>query len=581
MIKKNKKNSKKKRVVTKNENEKDKKLRDKDGILVITKIPAPENQQSAVEEDRGTIKKKRRKKNKRGDEGEISITAQKPVLVNQEEQEEDTPKSKKKKKKKRADKGNIFVKTQSPVPEEEEGDFSIKSSAPSSTHGVQPLGNLLLNPISSYNSRNPGIGNLCILTDDLLIDILSLLGATDLGSLSTVSKSLYIFCNHEPLWRNLVLENLKGGFFFSGSWKSTYICTFYPSFDRRMIGQSGIQVRDFYSDYLFQSWLCASLEMKPEWLERDNIERRGQISVEEFVAEFEEPNKPVLLEGCLENWAALDKWDREYLIQVSGDTAFSAGPVEMKLVDYFRYADSVREERPLYLFDPKFADKVPELGMDFKVPVYFQEDLFSVLGTERPDYRWVIIGPVGSGSSFHVDPNSTSAWNAVIRGSKKWVMFPPEVVPPGVHPSPDGAEVACPVSIIEWFMNFYGATKKWKRRPVECVCKAGEVVFVPNGWWHLVINLEDSVAITQNYVSRRNLLNVLDFLKRPNANELVSGTRDRVNLYDKFKTAIETSFPGMIDKLMQQAEDKNAQQKKLTYWESASDAVLGGFKFSF
>lgn len=76
------------------------------------------------------------------------------------------------------------------------------------------------------------------------------------------------------------------------------------------------------------------------------------------------------------------------------------------------------------------------------------------------------------------------------------------MVPPGVYPSPDGAEVACPVSIMEWFMNFYGATRNLKRRPIECICKAGEVIFVPNGWWHLVINLEESIAITQNYVSR-------------------------------------------------------------------------------
>ena len=217
---------------------------------------------------------------------------------------------------------------------------------------------------------------------------------------------------------------------------------------------------------------------------------------------FEEPNKPVLLEGCIDNWGALRNWDRDYLVRLCGDVKFSVGPVEMKLGEYFGYSDQVREERPLYLFDPKFAEKVPKLGDEYEVPVYFREDLFGVLGNERPDYRWVIIGPAGSGSSFHVDPNSTSAWNAVIKGSKKWILFPPDVIPPGVHPSPDGADVASPVSIIEWFMNFYGATKNWNKKPIECVCKAGEVIFVPSGWWHFVINLEESIAITQNYVSR-------------------------------------------------------------------------------
>jgi hypothetical protein len=74
----------------------------------------------------------------------------------------------------------------------------------------------------------------------------------------------------------------------------------------------------------------------------------------------------------------------------------------MKLEDYFRYADQVKEERPLYLFDPKFGEKVARLGSEYEVPVYFREDLFGVLGNERPDYRWIIIGPAGSGSSFHV-----------------------------------------------------------------------------------------------------------------------------------------------------------------------------------
>lgn len=47
----------------------------------------------------------------------------------------------------------------------------------------------------------------------------------------------------------------------------------------------------------------------------------------------------------------------------------------------------------LYLFDSKFSEKVPQLGMDYRLPGYFSEDLFNVLGDERPDYRWIIIGP--------------------------------------------------------------------------------------------------------------------------------------------------------------------------------------------
>ncbi|RZC84200.1 hypothetical protein C5167_046984 [Papaver somniferum] len=503
----------------------------------------------------------------------------------------------KKKKKKRKTKIGKFIKTQNQnfqkpqyeeveeeeVEEERDEGFSLKRSAPSKSYGVQPLGNFLLSSSSSNNSRNSGLGKLYKLTDELVLDILGFLDGTDLGVLGTVSKAFYIFSNYEPLWRNLVLDNTNtNGFSFNESWKLTYVSILKPSFDMSILkGCESLRVRDFYSDYLFQSWLCASLEMKPEWLERDNIDRKCGMSVEEFVLNYEEPNKPVLLEGCIENWTALKKWDKEYLIRVCGDVQFAVGPAELKLEEYFKYSDGAREERPLYLFDPKFSEKVPAMGSDYEAPQYFREDLFAVLGKERPDYRWVIIGPAGSGSSFHIDPNSTSAWNAVIKGSKKWVLFPPEVVPPGVHPSPDGAEVACPVSIIEWFMNFYRETKSWKRRPVECVCKAGEVIFVPNGWWHLVINLEESIAITQNYVSRSNLLNVLDFLKRPNASELVSGTTDRVNLYDKFKGAIESSFPGTIKDLELKAAEKEAEKKKPTFWESVTDSKVGAFKFSF
>lgn len=80
---------------------------------------------------------------------------------------------------------------------------------------------------------------------------------------------------------------------------------------------------------------------------------------------------------------------------------------------------------------------------------------------------------------------------------------------------------------------------------------------------------------------RRNLLNVLEFLKKPNACTLVSGTSDRVNLHDKFKNAIEAYLPGTIDELTLKDEEKKAQQKKPSFWESVTDSKAGAFKFSF
>lgn len=99
--------------------------------------------------------------------------------------------------------------------------------------------------------------------------------------------------------------------------------------------------------------------------------------------------------------------------------------------------------------------------------------------------------------------------------------------------------------------------------PIECVCHPGDLLFIPNGWWHLAVNLTPSIAVTQNFVNPHNLLNVLQFLQQ----------EGNTILYNAFYQQLQRYRPGLIDKLerireerlkslVEQNEDKKRVAKK-------------------
>eukprot|EP00879_Flechtneria_rotunda_P024439 GHRR01025909.1.p1 GENE.GHRR01025909.1~~GHRR01025909.1.p1 ORF type:complete len:263 (+),score=55.50 GHRR01025909.1:176-964(+) len=176
-------------------------------------------------------------------------------------------------------------------------------------YGVQPWGNFYLQ--QQPEIRTSGLGLLSPLPDDLMLSLLYLMPAADLVRLGLASKALYCFAHTTDLWKALTVEELGGDFQWCGSWRETYLCHKVPGY--KPGSHKPILVEGFYSDFLHQPWFCATVKIRPEWLEVDNIDRRSALSAAEFKEQYESQSRPVILTDAISDWPALEKWDRNYL----------------------------------------------------------------------------------------------------------------------------------------------------------------------------------------------------------------------------------------------------------------------------
>jgi len=196
----------------------------------------------------------------------------------------------------------------------------------------------------------------------------------------------------------------------------------------------------------------------------------------------------------------------------------------MSLQTYAKYIttpEGMVDDSPLGIYDSEYGDDSSPTNIllnEYTVPECFSTDLFDVVDsmtsddgdseeedddskTARPPYRWILIGPERSGTGMHVDPLWTHAWVTVLQGRKRWLLFPPDT-PYELIGMVEG-KPQIPSSI--WFRDYYNkvTSTSWpsEYKPVEVLQNAGETVYVPAGWPHLVLNLELTVAVTHNYAS--------------------------------------------------------------------------------
>jgi hypothetical protein len=343
-----------------------------------------------------------------------------------------------------------------------------------------------------------------------------------------------------------------------------------------------------FSDALHRPFFCTYTDLNKyarNIPKQNSIPRLNDLTFEEFSDKW--TNQPFILAQPVKRWRAYKDWTLEYLLKHYGKTPFRAEAVNWPLKTYVSYMKDSHDESPLYLFDRSFTGKMditvghaPEDA--YAPPSCFGEDLFDVLGVQRPDRRWLIIGPARSGSTFHKDPNATSAWNAPLTGRKYWLMFPSGAEippPPGVILSEDKSEITSPLSIAEYLLSFHAiarATPGCK----EGICNAGEILHVPSGWFHLVLNLEESIALTGNFVPEARLPQVLKFLR--DTPDHVSGFKDDVT--DPFGLFVErlreSGHIDLAESALQKIGDRKSKWERVKEVQNR-DEESAGFSFGF
>eukprot|EP00752_Nemacystus_decipiens_P001866 g1797.t2 len=188
-------------------------------------------------------------------------------------------------------------------------------------------------------------------------------------------------------------------------------------------------------------------------------------------------------------------------------------PIKLTMEEFERYARTNKDDSPLYVFDWTVYkdDKVGrEVMAQYSVPSVFEEDLFQLLEEhqhpEYPSYRWLLVGPKRSGSACHNDPLGTSAWNTLLSGRKLWFLAPPHLE--------DAVLATMDKNVARWYLEDVPKLRARYGDEINLyVQHPGETMFVPGFWMHAVLNLDDTTAVTQNFVSTHNFPEAWEYTK--------------------------------------------------------------------
>lgn len=219
------------------------------------------------------------------------------------------------------------------------------------------------------------------------------------------------------------------------------------------------------------------------------IERRSHLSLDAFVEEYRKKQKPVVIEGLMDDWPALRKWSFDYLVEKCGDTPVVVDSYNSKAARQVTFAEFVgmlragRKEGapPIYLQEWYYQANCPVLAEDLPELPIAQYDFRRNLYTEKISTNHQLwIGQEGATTRIHQDSYFIDVMHAQIIGEKHWCVMGPDA-----QLDRDAAGA----------LDFAALVADPGTQLMHCVLRPGDVIYLPTQWWHRVQLLRDSVGL--------------------------------------------------------------------------------------
>lgn len=229
-----------------------------------------------------------------------------------------------------------------------------------------------------------------------------------------------------------------------------------------------------------------------------------------FTRSYLRPLRPVVINDAAPAWRAYERWTPDFFKESYPDKQITVGGTTYRLADFVDLVERSdgKEETP-YLFALLLDEHFPDLMADIEPPSPYvspnwleRQFLPGNVGRRLySDRRFgLFIGGRGSGASLHYDFGYHSL-SFQFFGEKRLYLYPPEQTP--LMYARPGHRVVSEIGDVER-VDLAKHPLFADARPLTCVLRPGEILFIPGGWWHATRVLSPSVSLSVNTADGAN-----------------------------------------------------------------------------